>query len=152
MKRYEWSKLNHQQIGRYAEYFVKMEFTMFGFDVYSAEVDDKGIDFVVRREAEHYFDVQVKSVRRTDRGSYAFMTKAAFTLRPSMLLALVLFYEGEAPHHFLIPATAWLSPNPLLVGRDYEGKKSAPEWGVNISGRTVPMLEKYTFDTVVLDL
>ncbi len=41
---YDWGKLNHLQLGRYAEYFVKMEFTRHGFDVYSAEVDDKGID------------------------------------------------------------------------------------------------------------
>jgi len=35
-------------VGRYAEYYVKMEFTLHGFDVYSAaEVDDKGIDFVI---------------------------------------------------------------------------------------------------------
>ncbi len=47
---YDWGKLNHLQLGRYAEYFVKMEFTRHGFDVYSAEVDDKGIDLVVRRE------------------------------------------------------------------------------------------------------
>lgn len=47
---YDWGKLNHLQLGRYAEYFVKMEFTRHGFDVYSAEVDGKGIDLVVRTE------------------------------------------------------------------------------------------------------
>ena len=47
---YDWGKLNSMQLGRYAEYFVKMEFTRHGFDVYTAEVDDKGIDFVVRKE------------------------------------------------------------------------------------------------------
>jgi len=44
-QRQRWSKLSTLQLGRYAEYFVKMEFTLHGFDVYSAEVDDKGIDF-----------------------------------------------------------------------------------------------------------
>jgi len=38
-----WSKLNHLQLGKYAEYLVKMEFTRYGFDVYATEVDDKGI-------------------------------------------------------------------------------------------------------------
>ena len=42
--------LTGSKIGKYAEYFVKMEFTQFGFDVYSSEVDDGGIDFVVRKE------------------------------------------------------------------------------------------------------
>ena len=69
---YDWGKLNHMQLGRYAEYFVRMEFTRHGFDVYAAEVDDKGIDFIVRKEHRpggteveyRYCDVQVKSVRR----------------------------------------------------------------------------------------
>jgi hypothetical protein len=38
MERYEWSKLNHMQLGRCAEYLVKMEFALYGFDVYTAEV------------------------------------------------------------------------------------------------------------------
>lgn len=42
MDRYQWSKLNGLQVGRYAEYFVKMEFTMHGFQVYTSEVDDRG--------------------------------------------------------------------------------------------------------------
>src|SRR3990170_2253645 len=50
MKKHAWSELNSLQIGKYAEYFVKMEFTQYGFDVYSSEVDDRGIDFVVRKE------------------------------------------------------------------------------------------------------
>jgi hypothetical protein len=37
MERYCWSRLNKQQVGAYTEYFVKMELTMFGFQVYSTE-------------------------------------------------------------------------------------------------------------------
>ena len=48
MQRYNWSRLSKQQVGAYTEYFVKMELTMFGFQVYSAEVDDRGIDFIAR--------------------------------------------------------------------------------------------------------
>lgn len=59
----QWSQLNHLQLGRYAEYLAKMEFTAYGFDVFTAEVDDKGIDFVVRKSDTKYFDVQVKSCR-----------------------------------------------------------------------------------------
>jgi len=67
MDRFKWSELTKPQVGRYAEYFVKMRFTLHGFDVYTAEVDDKGIDFVIRKERDAtftcYFDIQVKSVR-----------------------------------------------------------------------------------------
>ena len=63
MEKYDWSRLTHLQVGRFAEYYVKMEFTLYGFDVYQAEVDDKGIDFVVRKGHDRCFDIQVKSVR-----------------------------------------------------------------------------------------
>jgi hypothetical protein len=63
MERYDWSRLNHLQVGKFAEYFVKMEFTLYGFDIYTSEVDDRGIDFVIRRGQDHYYDVQVKSLR-----------------------------------------------------------------------------------------
>lgn len=55
--------LNHLQVGRYAEYLAKMEFTLDGFDVYTAEVDDKGIDLVVRNECRKFHEAQVKAVR-----------------------------------------------------------------------------------------
>jgi len=50
MRKYNWNRLSHLQISRYAEYFVKMEFTLFGFEVYTAEVDDRGVDFVIRKD------------------------------------------------------------------------------------------------------
>jgi len=50
MQQYIWSILNKQQVGAYAEYFVKMELTMYGFQVYGTEVDDRGIDFVARHD------------------------------------------------------------------------------------------------------
>lgn len=143
---YTWSKLSHLQIGRYAEYLVKMELVRTGADVFSAEVDDKGIDFVVRREVEGepeltYFDVQVKSIR--GRG-YVFMKKDRFKCRANTWLALVVFPDREPARLFLIPSTAW-PDGPLLVGRDYPGLQSAPEWGVSVSNKSWPLLEKFEF-------
>lgn len=46
MQRHIWSKLNKQQVGAFTEYIVKMELTMYGFQVYGTEVDDRGIDFI----------------------------------------------------------------------------------------------------------
>ena len=66
MERFDWKQLTTLQVGRYAEYFVKMEFTLYGFDVYQAEVDDKGIDFVIRKDNDRYHDIQVKSVPRVE--------------------------------------------------------------------------------------
>jgi len=150
MKKCAWSELNGLQIGKYAEYFVKMEFTQYGFDVYSSEVDDRGIDFVVRKEQPNnmanYFDVQVKSVRES---GYIFFPKDKFNLRKNLIAAIVVFPEGEAPKLYLIPSLAWQKPNALLVGHDYIGKKSDPEWGVNISKKNLPLLDNFAFPNIM---
>ena len=52
MQRYDWDRLNKQQVGAYAEYFVKMELTMYGFQVYATEIDDRGIDFIAHFEID----------------------------------------------------------------------------------------------------
>ena len=76
IEKYKWSELNHLQVGKYGEYLVKMEFTSLGYDVYSAEVDNKGIDFVVRTRKGRYYDIQVKSVRGFN---YIFFPKKNFS-------------------------------------------------------------------------
>ncbi len=153
MKKYSWGELNHLQVGKYAEYFVKMEFTQHGFDVYSSEVDDRGIDFVVRKERPNkmsdYYDIQVKSVRET---GYVFFPKEKFNLRDNLLAAAVIFPESEAPQLYLIPSMAWKRPDALLVDHEYVGKKSDPEWGLNISKKNMPLLERFAFHETVKKL
>ena len=145
-EKYDWSRLNHLQVGKYAEYFVKMECVLYGFDVYSAEVDDKGIDFVIRKGHDSYYDVQVKSSRGFN---YIFFPKVKFELRDNMLAAVVFFMPNEAPDLFLIPSTAWRAPNRCFVSRDYEGKKSNPEWGLSVTPTTYPMLAEYSFERII---
>jgi hypothetical protein len=79
MGRYTWSRLNKGQVGRFAEYFVKTEFALYGFEVFTAEVDDRGIDFIVRHGSSGFYEVQVKSARETN---YVFMQKSIFPLCP----------------------------------------------------------------------
>ena len=144
-EKYDWSRLNHLQVGKYAEYFMKMECVLYGFDVYSAEVDDKGIDFVIRKGHDRYYDVQVKSSRGFN---YIFFPKSKFELRENMLAAVVFFLPNQAPDLFLIPSTVWLTPSPCFVSRNYEGKKSKPEWGLYVTITTYSMLAEYSFDRV----
>ncbi len=154
MERHVWSRLNPLQLGRYAEYLVKMEFALYGFDVYTAEVDDKGIDFVIRKEhmqengriESRYYDVQVKSVRKMN---YVFFPKDKFALRDNLMAAIGLFADGEAPQLYLIPATVWQQPNDLFVDRNYEGSKSKPEWGLNLSRKNLALLEPYLFERTI---
>jgi hypothetical protein len=75
LERYKWSGLTKQQVGAYVEYFVKMELTMFGFQVYGTEVDDRGVDFIAQFGDGPFLKIQVKSVR--DSG-YVFLEKSKF--------------------------------------------------------------------------
>jgi hypothetical protein len=147
--RYSWKALNRQQVGAFAEYFVKMELTMLGFQVYSTEVDDRGIDFVVRYEKGPFLSIQVKSIREK---GYVFMQKDKFDLSPDLYLALVILDEGLEPRLYLIPSEDWREPNALLVDRDYIGKKSKPEWGLNLSMKNQGMLEKYSLSKMASKL
>lgn len=146
MKRYEWSRLNTQQVGAYAEYFVKMELTMYGFQVFQTEVDDRGIDFVARYDDQGFIEVQVKSLRAN---GYIFARKEHFSLRANLFMAVVLFIEGKVPSIFFIPAMAWRTPTALFVSRDYDGLKSKPEWGLNVSQKNMPALEQYRLENIV---
>lgn len=149
MKRYEWSRLNKQQVGAYAEYFVKMELTMYGFQVYETEVDDRGIDFIARYEDRPFIEVQVKSLRAN---GYIFARKEHFPLRQNVFMAVVLFTECKAPSLFLVQALAWDNPTPLFVSRDYSGLKSKPEWGLNVSIKNMDELKQYELELVVNSL
>ncbi|MCG7866786.1 MAG: DUF4365 domain-containing protein [Candidatus Thiodiazotropha taylori] len=147
--RFDWEKLNHLQVGAFGEYFVKMELTMYGFQVYGSEVDDRGIDFVARYEKGPYFSVQVKSIRNK---GYVFLQKEKFQISSDWYLALAILNQGKEPELYIVPSEAWLSPNALLVDREYEGKKSKPEWGLNLSVKNLPLLENYLFHKMVAKL
>lgn len=149
MLRYQWARLNKQQVGAYAEYFVKMELTMYGFQVYETEVDDRGIDFIARFEDGPFIEVQVKSLRSL---GYIFAHKKKFELRESLFMALVLFSEGVPPDLYLIPSLAWQTLNQLFVSRDYEGLKSPPEWELNLSQKNMAAMKKYRFDEIISGL
>src|ERR1035438_3204084 len=95
--RHDWSRLNRLQLGKYAEYLVKMEFVLYGCDVFTSEVDDHGIDFVVRTRQGNHYDVQVKSFRlETGKGTpYVYLDKQTFRVDPRSLLVLVHFVNGQ---------------------------------------------------------
>ena len=141
-----WSELSSLQIGRYAEYYTKMEFASYRFEVYTSEVDDHGVDFIAKKR-NSYFEIQVKSARNSN---YVFMSKDKWDIsKRNLYLALLLFTDGQLPEMFLIPASAWKSEDDLLRQRDYEGKKSKSEYGLNLSKKNRHLLEKYLLEKVI---
>ena len=143
----DWSKLNHLQLGRYAEYYAKMEFASYGFEIYTSEVDDHGIDFIAKYKDSRFFELQVKAVRQTN---YIFMKKDKWDICDlNTYLILMIFSDGKLPNVYLIPATAWKTPNSLLCDKNYDGLKSAPEYGVSLSKKNMPLLDAYKIDTAI---
>ena len=151
--RYQWSKLSGLQVGRYAEYYTQLRFAEAGYDVYSSEVDERGIDLLVRTDPGRCLEVQTKSLRLA-KSAYTFFAKRLLggtregveaRLRGGFCISLVLFTEGQEPDLFLIPGAVWLSPDDLFKSRDYEGLQSDPEFGISITKGNRERLEAYRF-------
>ena len=143
--KYKWSKLNTQQLGKYAEYYVKMELILNGFEIYTTEVDDRGIDFVIKLDT-NYFDIQVKSIRNY---KYIFFPKDKFVLRDNLYAAVVIYVDNKIPEMYLIPSNVWIKPDTLFKSYDYKNKKSKPEWGLNINKSNISQLKEYSFNKTV---
>ena len=105
MQKKNWKDLNHLQIGKYAEYLAKMEFILYGFDVFTPELDHKGIDFIVRKDEMTYFDIQVKSSRDLN---YIFFLKEKFQLKEN-LYAVIVIFTGESKSDLY-----WSSPQKVV--------------------------------------
>lgn len=143
-----YDSMHHIQVGQIGEYWTKLTLSLFQLDVYTTEVDNKGIDFIARVSSQKHIDIQVKTIR-TAKTSYVFIPKekewATENLRPTLYLALVLLENYQMPKLYLIPSTAWLAnTSPILKDRNYgEDKKSKPEWGINISEKNLKLLEEF---------
>lgn len=143
MPKMKWSDLRPMQLGRYAEYYAKMEFASYGYDVYTLEVDDHGVDFVARKNTGIYYEIQVKSLLK---GNYTFISKELMDCNDDKRLVCFLkFLDGRLPDVYVIPATAWQNLNDALIYRKYDkpGQSSKPEWGISCANKNLPLLEKY---------
>ena len=141
-----WSRkeLTAQKLGAFCEYYAKMTLLSYGVSIYTSEVDDHGIDFAAEGR-NGFLKFQVKGIRASSQ--YVFMRKEYFDIEDdAMFLFLLLLADGEHPDMYLIPASAWRQESRAFVSHDYEGKKSKPEYGVNISKKNMPELEKYRLE------
>ena len=94
----DWSRgnLTAQKLGTFCEYYAKMALASYGLNVYTAEVDDHGIDFVAESK-NGFLKFQVKSIRIST-SQYVFMRKDYFDIEDKNLyLLLILLTDGEYP-------------------------------------------------------
>ena len=61
-----------------------------------------------------------------------------------------MVFLGENPDIYLIPSTDWLKPGNLLIERKYEDLQNAAEWGINISRKNWPLLERYRIEKMIV--
>ena len=136
MPNLNWSALKPLQLGRYAEYYAKMEFTSYGYEVYTSEVDDHGVDFIAKSPAGQFLEVQVKAMRNKN---YVSIHKDKISLDNAHLVCYIVFNNGSFPDVYIIPATVWTEPNGVFVSYDYK----KPEWGINYSLKNAHLLNPY---------
>ena len=146
---FSYNHLNHLQIGRIGEYWAKLCFTLNGFETYHCDVDDKGIDFILRVNETRYIDIQVKTIRENTK--YVFVSKETWKnkLRENLYLVVVLISNNKFPELFFIPSKEFDNTNELFRDRNYnkaKGQTSKPEWGLNISKKNMHLLEEYKIE------
>lgn len=90
------AELNPMQPGKYAEYYAKMEFASYGFEVYSSEVDGHGVDFVVKVPGTYsFYEVQAKSIRNY--GYVLFLNLKCLFLQRIDLYAIYISLKVRCP-------------------------------------------------------
>jgi hypothetical protein len=148
-----WDNLNSLQLGRYAEYYAKMEFASYGFEIYTSEVDDHGVDFIMKYKKQSFYEIQVKSLRESNKGNYIFITKDKMDVTDTnRLICFIHFRNDQYPVVYIIPASVWKNPNNVFVSRDYIDKKSEPEWGINYSKKNRDSLDNYLIQNFIKNI
>lgn len=143
--RFDYSKLkNTQYVGEFGEQLVRLNFIANSIDTFIPIIDDSAIDFIAKVTKDHYFDVQVKTVRLT-KSRYFYETKRKWgeEIRWNLLIAFVILQQNEDPLLLLIPGEKWNEEslkNTIFSNRDYSGKKSNPEWGLQIERKNLEYL------------
>lgn len=154
MPNLKWDHLNSMQIGRYAEYYAKMELASYGFEIYTSEVDDHGVDFIAKSNRDFY-EIQVKSLRTEKKSNYTYVEKTKMDINDRCRFICFLYFTNmQLPEVYLIPATAWKNTNEVLVDREYNkpGQKSKPEWGISLSKKNKGLLDNYKIENYIDNL
>lgn len=145
-----WSRkeLTKQRLGSFGEYYAKMVLASYGMSIYTSEVDDHGIDFVAETKSG-FMKFQVKTVRHDT--NYVYMLEEHFDVEDETLfLFLSILTDGELPVCYIVPATVWKNDvTGMFVHRTYEGKKSKPEYGMNLSAKNMPFLDDYRIEKMI---
>lgn len=157
--RFDYSKLKTTQyVGEFGAQLVRLNFTINEIDTFVPLIDDKAIDFIARISENKYFDIQVKTIRLTNKERYFYELKEKWgkNIRATLLIAFVILQTGKEPIILLVPGNKWeeeSKKNKIFSDRDYVNKKSKPEWGLTINTKTIEyLIENYDINNILKTL
>ncbi|MDD2720102.1 MAG: hypothetical protein PHH47_02190 [Gallionella sp.] len=111
---------------------------MKNFLIFSSEVDDRGIDFVARREDGKHFDVQVKTITGNN---YTFVKESKFS--SALLVCLIVLRESRPPAAYLFTRSDWDSPTDGLLEKHSFPNASEAEFGIHLAEKRAEVLAKF---------
>lgn len=143
---YTWDHLDKIQLLKYAEYFVKMELTRYGLDIYNSATDNNEVDFSAKTSSSKHYDFQIRTVKNFN---YVAFPKDNLNLRENLIVAIVIFVENKEPCLFFIPSTTWKKPDEFFVSSENGNGQDKPEWGLNLSNKYNQLLAPYSPEIII---
>lgn len=125
-----------------------MAFTLEGFEVYTTEYDDRGVDFVIRNSDGRFFSVQVKA---TGKSANPFILGDKFEASSDFLLCAVRLVEGNPPEIYLVRGTDWNEEQECLHFNPSGGNAGA-YYELRFSKKYSESLKRYNFQNYVEQL
>ena len=109
--------------------------------------DDSLVSAIASQPTDVKF--QVKTVRSET--GYVLVKKDKFDISDKELfMILIRLTDGQHPAMYIIPTSAWENVTKTgFVSRQYDGLKSAPEYGINLSKKNLVQLEEYELEKFI---
>jgi hypothetical protein len=148
MLRTTYGHLNTIQKGSFAEAYAKMAFTLKGFEVYTTEYDDRGVDFVIRNASGGYFSVQVKA---TMGSANPFVYKDKFSPSADFVFCAVRLINGNQPEIYLARGSEWLA-NKDYLACNASGGTSGAYYEMRFAAKYAQALQTHQFEQYVAQL
>ena len=119
-------------------------------------LNENNIKFVFDKNA-YNVDIANKSYKiiiRAYNGNYTFIAKTQLPELKDDIFVAIVWWNNEKPESiYLIPTTEWNNKNSnIFVEKNYNGLKSKPEWGINLSDNKKEQLDPYEISAVIGNL
>ena len=136
-----WSRLGGTELIAFGKDIVTDKLARLGCIVTQPSNPRDG-KLAVRTGAGRRVEVFVSTQRV---GGYVFWTKRRLQPSEHRFAVLVLLGDDPEPGVYLVPSLEWADASPPLTDRDYEGRKSEPEYGIEISASSLASLRRYVW-------